>query len=88
MEKCPSYRGFHLTIVRLVEVFYEKHTNVLPGHVKVSVLDRCPSYGMSVLRGCPVQSSPANPISQETRKNVELQVELAGHFSYEKTFFA
>ena len=51
MEKCPSYRGVRLTIVRLVEVFYEKHTCVLPGHVEMFVLERCPSSGMSVLRG-------------------------------------
>ena len=51
MEKCPSYRGVRLTNVRLIEVFYEKHTYGLPAHVKVSVLERCPSYGMSVLRG-------------------------------------
>ena len=51
MEKCPSYRGVRLTIVRLIEVFYEKHTYVLPGQVEVSVSERCPSYGMSVLRG-------------------------------------
>ena len=31
--------------------FHEKHTYALPGHVEVSVLERCPSYGMSVLRG-------------------------------------
>ena len=36
---------------RLIEDFYVKHTYYLPGHVKVSVLERCPSYGMSVLRG-------------------------------------
>ena len=28
-----------------------KLTYVLPGHVEVSVLERCPSYGMSVLKG-------------------------------------
>ena len=51
MEKCPFYKGVRLTTVRLIEVFYEKHTYFLPGHVKVSVLDRCPFYGMSVLGG-------------------------------------
>ena len=51
MEKCPYYRGVRLTNVRLIEVFYEKHTYVLLGHVEVSVLERCPFYGMSVLRG-------------------------------------
>ena len=51
MEKCPSYRGVRLTIVRLIEVSYEKHTYVPPGHVEVSVLERCPSNGMSVLGG-------------------------------------
>ena len=35
----------------LQRFFYEEHTYVLPGHVEVSVLERCPSYGMSVLRG-------------------------------------
>ena len=37
-------------IVRLIEVYYEKHTYVLPGYVEVSVLERCLSYGMSVLK--------------------------------------
>ena len=36
--------------------FYEKHTYVLPGHVEVSVLERCQSYGKSVLRGFTVCS--------------------------------
>ena len=48
MKKCPSYRGVRFTIAHLIEVFYEKHTYVLPGHVEVSVLERCPPYGMSV----------------------------------------
>ena len=53
------------SIIRLIEVsflrlsvlqrfFYEKDTYVLPGHVKVSILERCPSYGMFVLRGLTV----------------------------------
>ena len=42
--KCPSYRG-----VRLMEVISNR--NHLFGQWKVSVLERCPSYGMSVLRG-------------------------------------
>ena len=50
MEKCPSYRGVR-TIVRLIEDFYDRHTYVLPGHVKVFVLERCPSYEITVLRG-------------------------------------
>ena len=29
--------------------------DVLPGHVNVSVLERCPSYGMSVLGGFTVR---------------------------------
>ena len=43
-QKCPSYRG-----VRLIEVIFSR--NLPLGHVEVSVLGRCPSYGMSVLRG-------------------------------------
>ena len=61
MEKCPSYRGVRLTIVRLIEVFL--HTYVLPGHVKVSVLERCPSYGISVLRGFTVGREKFKPLS-------------------------
>ena len=30
--------------------FYEKHTYVLLGHLEVSVLERCLSYGISVIR--------------------------------------
>ena len=54
MEKCPSYRGVRLTIARLVEVFYEKHIYVLPGPLEVSVLERCQSYGMSILKSSTV----------------------------------
>ena len=43
-QKCPSYRG-----VRLIEVIFNRNRPL--GHLKVSVLERCPSYGMSVLRG-------------------------------------
>ena len=38
--KCPSYRGVRLKIVRLVEVFYQKHTYIQPEYVKVSILWR------------------------------------------------
>ena len=48
--KCPSYRG-----VRLMEVIFNR--NHLLGQWKVSVLERCPSYGMSVLRGFTVYAS-------------------------------
>ena len=37
-----------------------RNTHVLPGHVEVSVLERCPSYGMSVLRGLTVCESIKN----------------------------
>ena len=46
LGKCPSYGGVRLTVFRLIKDL----TYVLPGHVKVFVLERCPSYGMSVLR--------------------------------------
>ena len=45
----------HLSV--LSRFFYEKDTKVLPGHVKVSVLERRPSYGMSVLSGFTVQAN-------------------------------
>ena len=41
-HKCPSYRG-----VSLIEVIFNRNCPL--GHFKVSVLERCPSYGMSVL---------------------------------------
>ena len=44
-QNCPSYRG-----VRLIEVIFNRNRPSL-GHLKVSVLERCPSYRMSVLRG-------------------------------------
>ena len=62
MEKNPSYRSVRLTIVRLIEIFHEKHTYALPGNVKVSVLERCPCYEMSVLRGFTVFSFVIIPI--------------------------
>ena len=49
-----SVRLIEVSVLRLSVLqrfFNEKDTYVLPGHVKVSVLQRCPSYGMSVLRG-------------------------------------
>ena len=39
LTACPSYRGF----------FCFKGIGLLPGNCQVSVLERCPSYGMSVL---------------------------------------
>ena len=54
MEKCTSCKS-----VRLIEIFYERHIYILPGHVKVSVLESCPSYGMSVLGGFTVIHSTA-----------------------------
>ena len=43
-QKCPSYRG-----VRLIKVIFNRNRPL--EHLKVSVLESCPSYGMSVLRG-------------------------------------
>ena len=54
MDKCASYRAVSLMFACLIELFYENDTFVLSGHVKVSVLERCPSYGISVLRGVTV----------------------------------
>ena len=52
MERCPSYGGVRLSVSRLMEVFFhEKDTYFLPTHMKVSFLEKCPSYGMSVLGG-------------------------------------
>ena len=61
------------TSVRLIEVsllrlsipwrfFDEKDTYVLPGHVKVSVLERFPSDGMSVLIGFTIFAYQIQPI--------------------------
>ena len=48
--KCPFYRVSLLQPVRLIEVFCIKGIGILPENCQVSVLERCPSYGMSVLR--------------------------------------
>ena len=52
-QKCPSYRG-----VRLIEVIFNRNRPL--GHLKVSVLERCPSYGMSVLRGFTVEAETSS----------------------------
>ena len=43
-QKCPSYRR-----VRLIEVIFNRNCPLR--HLKLSVLERCPSYGLSILRG-------------------------------------
>ena len=45
MEKCPSYRGVCLVVVPLIEAMRKTPNVPLQGHLKVSVLERCPSYG-------------------------------------------
>ena len=46
-----------VSVSQFIVGFYEKDTYVLPGQVEVSVLERCPSYWMSVLRGFTVLDS-------------------------------
>ena len=50
LTECPSYSLSALQPVRLIEVFCIKGIGILPGNCQVSVLERCPSYGMSVIR--------------------------------------
>ena len=45
-DQCPSYRCVHVTCVRLLEVMLQEN-DLLLGQLKLSVLERCPSYVMS-----------------------------------------
>ena len=54
--------------------FYEKHTYVLPGHAEVSVLERCPSYGMPVLRGFTVYRNAS----------IKLLTQVIAHLNYQE----
>ena len=87
MRKYPSQRGVRLTIVRLIEVFYEKHTYVLPGHVKVSVLQRCPSYDCPSYRGFSMRNHLRSTGICESVRLIEvfvLRLSVLQRFFYEK----